>query len=53
VITPVSAIVAPTDKSIPPLTMIIVMPIAPIAVITVCERTMRRLNADRYRPGRP
>ena len=51
VMTPVSAIVAPTDKSIPPLTMIIVIPIAPIAVITVCERTMRRLNAERYRPG--
>ena len=49
--TPVSAIVAPTDKSMPPLTMIIVIPIAPIAVITVWERTMRRLNAERYRPG--
>ena len=31
VMTPVSAIVAPTDRSMPPLTMIIVMPIAPSA----------------------
>jgi hypothetical protein len=39
--------VAPTERSIPPLTMIIVIPIAPSATITVCERTMRRLNGER------
>ena len=47
VTTPVSAIVAPTDRSIPPPTMIIVMPIAPVATMAVCERTMRRLNGER------
>ena len=41
VTTPVSAIVEPTDRSMPPLTMIIVMPIAPIATMTVCDRTIR------------
>ena len=51
VTTPVKAIVDPTARSIPPLMMIIVMPIAPIATITVCERTMRRLFGERNRPG--
>jgi hypothetical protein len=46
-ITPVSAMIAPTERSIPPLTMITVIPIAPIAVMTVCESTIRRLNAER------
>ena len=36
----------------PPLMMIIVMPIAPIATITVCESTMRRFLSDRYFPVR-
>src|SRR5207245_11165156 len=49
--TPVNAIVAPTERSIPPETMMIVIPIAPRATITVCDRTMRKLNGDRYRAG--
>ncbi len=52
VITPVRAIVDPTARSIPPLMMINVMPIAPMATITVCERTMRRLFGERNRAGR-
>jgi hypothetical protein len=31
----------------PPLTTIIVMPIAPIATITVCDNTIRRFADDR------
>ena len=31
--------------------MIRVMPIAPMATITVCERTMRRLLGERNREG--
>ena len=45
--TPVRAIAAPTERSIPPLIMISVMPIAPRATITVCDRTIRRLNGER------
>ena len=45
--TPLNAMVAPTDRSMPPLTMIIVIPIAPRATITVCESTMRRFVAER------
>jgi len=51
VITPVSAITDPTERSIPPLMMIMVMPIAPMATITVWASTMRRLKGDRYREG--
>src|SRR6185503_15095023 len=51
VITPVRAIVDPTARSMPPLMMIRVIPIAPIATITVCERTMRRLFGERNRAG--
>jgi len=35
VITPVSAMAEPTERSIPPLIMIIVMPMAPMPTITV------------------
>ena len=45
--TPVSAIVAPTDRSIPPLMMMSVIPIAPSATITVWVRTIRRLKGER------
>jgi hypothetical protein len=51
VTTPVKAIVDPTARSIPPLMMINVIPIAPIATITVCERTMRRLLGESRRDG--
>src|SRR4030095_9987795 len=51
VTTPVSAMVEPTARSIPPLIMIIVIPVAPMATMTVCERTMRRLFGDRKRAG--
>ena len=51
VTTPVSAITDPTDRSIPPLTMIIVMPIAPRATMTVCATTMRKLRTERYWSG--
>src|SRR5713101_1970370 len=52
-ITPVRAIDEPTERSIPPLIIIIVIPIAPIATITVCARTVRRFFGDRYRAGSP
>ena len=45
--TPVSAIVEPTARSIPPATMTRVIPIAPIATMTVWAKTTRRLLADR------
>ena len=45
--TPVSAIVEPTARSIPPPTMISVMPIAPSATITVWASTTRRLLVER------
>jgi hypothetical protein len=51
VTTPVSAMAEPTDKSIPPLTMIIVMPMAPSATITVCATTIRKLRTERYWDG--
>src|SRR6266496_2080083 len=51
VITPVRAMVDPTERSIPPLMMIRVIPIAPIATITVCARTVRRFLGARYRSG--
>ena len=51
VTTPVSAITDPTDRSMPPLTMIIVMPMAPSATITVCATTMRKLRTERYWSG--
>jgi hypothetical protein len=43
----VSAIVEPTARSMPPPTMMSVMPIAPSATITVCASTTRRLLAER------
>src|SRR6266513_2696798 len=49
--TPLNAIVAPTDRSMPPLMMMNVTPIAPRATITVWESTMRRLVGERYRDG--
>src|SRR6266446_5047188 len=52
-ITPVRAIDEPTERSIPPLIIIFVIPIAPIATITVCARTVRRFFGDRYRAGSP
>src|SRR5688572_28837897 len=51
VTTPVSAIAEPNNRSMPPLTMMIVMPIAPSATITVWASTMRRLRTDRYCAG--
>jgi hypothetical protein len=45
--TPVSAIVEPTERSMPPATITSVMPIAPMATITVCASTTRRLLAER------
>src|SRR5512134_1662951 len=51
VTTPVSAMADPTDRSMPPLTMIIVIPIAPSATITVCATTMRKLRTERYWDG--
>ena len=50
-VTPVSATVEPGDKSMPPLTMMMVMPMAPMATMTVCASTMRRFAAERKRPG--
>ena len=47
VMTPVSAIVEPTERSMPPPTITSVMPIAPIATITVWASTTRRLLAER------
>ena len=47
VTTPASAIAEPTERSIPPLMMIIVMPIAPIATMTVCTSTVRRFLGAR------
>ena len=41
--TPVSAMVEPTDRSMPPLTMIIVMPSAPTATMTVCVKMILKL----------
>src|SRR6201999_1928320 len=41
------AMAEPTDRSMPPLIINIVMPIAPIATMTVCASTMRRLNGAR------
>ena len=35
----------------PPLMISIVMPIAPMATITVCASTMRKLKGERNRPG--
>jgi hypothetical protein len=46
VITPVKAIADPTDKSIPPLMMIMVMPMAPIDTMTVCAKTVRRFLSE-------
>ena len=51
--TPVSAIVDPTERSMPPLIIMIVIPIAPIATMTVCARTVRRFFKERYRSGSP
>ena len=45
--TPVRAIAEPTERSIPPPTITSVMPRAPIATITVCASTTRRLLPDR------
>ena len=45
--TPVRAIVEPTERSMPPPTMMSVMPMAPSATITVCASTTRRLFAER------
>ena len=41
--TPVSATTEPTDRSIAPLTMIMVMPRAPIETITDCVRMILKL----------
>ena len=53
VTTLVKAMFDPTERSIPPLMMIRVMPIAPSATIMVCESTMRRFEMERYFPGDP
>ena len=53
VTTLVSATLDPTDRSIPALIMIIVIPMAPVATITVCASTTRRLPSERYRSGAP
>src|SRR4029079_3351589 len=53
VITPVRAIVDPTDRPIPPLMMTMVMPIAPTETMTVCARTVRRFLRERYFSGAP
>ena len=53
VIIPVNAMTEPTDRSMPPLMMIIVMPMAPIATITVCAKTVRRFFSERYFSGSP
>src|SRR5260370_32093363 len=50
-VTPVSAITEPGDRSMPPLTMMMVMPMAPMATITVCASTIRRFVRERKRPG--
>ena len=47
VITLASAIDDPTDKSIPPLIITMVIPRAPIATMTVCASTTRRFVVDR------
>jgi len=39
----VSAMVDPTDRSMPPLTMISVMPSAPMATMTVCVKMILKL----------
>jgi hypothetical protein len=39
----VSAMVEPTERSMPPLTMINVMPSAPMATITVCVKMILKL----------
>src|SRR5258708_39888014 len=46
-----SANVETTARSMPPLIMISVIPIAPTATMTVCESTMRKLLGERNRPG--
>ena len=51
VTTPVRAMADPTDRSMPPLTMMSVMPMAPSATITVCATTMRKLRTERYCDG--
>src|SRR5712692_2516382 len=53
VTTPASAITDPADRSMPPLMITIVIPIAPNATITVWESTMRRLVTERYWAGQP
>ena len=47
--TPERATTDPTERSIPPLTMMTVIPIAPKATMTVCVSTIRRLPAERDR----
>ncbi len=47
VTTLVRAMTAPTERSIPPLTMIMVIPMAPMATMTVCARTTRRFAPER------
>src|SRR2546426_506641 len=53
VTTLVKAMFDPTERSIPPLMMIRVMPIAPSATIMVCESTMRRFEMERDFSGDP
>ena len=47
------AIVEPTERSMPPLMIMIVMPIALTATITVCESTTLILKGERYFSGLP
>ncbi len=47
VTTLVSAMTEPTDRSMPPLMMMRVMPSAPMATMTVWARTTRRFVAER------
>ena len=47
VTTLVSAMTAPTERSIPALMMIMVMPMAPMATMTVCASTTRRFVIDK------
>ena len=51
--TPVRAIVEPTARSIPPPTITSVIPMAPMATITVWARTTRRLLAGEVPLGGP
>ncbi len=45
-----SATVEPTERSIPPAIMMIVMPRAAVATMTVCTAIVRQLSAVKNRP---